>query len=152
MTDETGTKDRRDFLSWVLMWIGTALGYGLGAVFFLKYLVPMGAKVRYREMYAGSLNELKVGESKKIRTPSGDTFLMARTSDGVRVLSDVCPHLGCRVHWQADTRTFYCPCHQGVFTDEGVAIKGPPADAGQRLARLETVIRGGAVYVMIKES
>ncbi len=144
--------DRRGFFATLLMWGGVVLGYGLGALFFLKYLVPMGLKVRYREMYAGSLDDLEVGQSKKIRTPSGETFVMARTPDGVRVLSEICPHLGCRVHYEAEKKIFYCPCHGGVFNAEGTATAGPPYDAGQSLERLRTVIRGRAVYVLIKEA
>ena len=84
--------------------------------------------------------------------PRGDSFVMARTDAGIRVLSDICPHLGCRVHWVAKEKHFLCPCHQGIFDAEGTATAGPPYDAGQSLARLETRIRGNSVFVLIKES
>ena len=47
------TKDRRGFLASVLMWLGVAAGYGLGLKHFLEYLVPLGAKTRYRELFVG---------------------------------------------------------------------------------------------------
>lgn len=146
------TKDRRGFLSSVLMWLGVVAGYGLGLKHFLEYLVPLGEKTRYREFFVGPIDELKVGQSKTIRTPRGDSFVMARTEKGLLVLSDICPHLGCRVYWQNDKKRFYCPCHAGVFTPEGKAIAGPPADAGQELEKLQTVVRGKSVFVLIKES
>ncbi len=77
---------------------------------------------------------------------------MARTEDGFRVLSDVCPHLGCRVHWQPAEGTFLCPCHMGIFDAEGSAVSGPPAEAAQNLARLDTVVRGNSVFVLIQEA
>jgi Rieske Fe-S protein len=153
MTDLAKSADRRSFLASVLMWGGAALGYGLGAVHFLRFLVPLGDKVPMREMFVGTVSQLKVGESQTIRTPDGDTYVMARTGEqSFRVLSDVCPHLGCRVHWVARDNHFFCPCHMGVFNAEGVATAGPPAEAGQNLTQLETRVADGKVFVMIKES
>jgi len=150
---EVKTEDRRGFLLSVLMWSGLALGYGLGALHFLRYLVPLGEKVPRREMFVATVDELEIGESRTVRTPDGDTFVMARTgAKSFRVLSDVCPHLGCRVHWVAAENHFLCPCHMGVFTAEGKAVSGPPAEAGQNLSQLETHVSDGKVFVMIKES
>ena len=94
-------------------------GYGLGAVHFVRYLVPTGEKTKYRELFVGPVDQLKVGESRTVKSPSGDTYVMARTPDGFRILSDICPHLGCRVHWKPDKEIFHCPCHDGVFDAEG---------------------------------
>lgn len=151
MTDEDSGVDRRRFLSSCLMWGGLAAGYGLGAYHFLRYLVPMGEGIKYREMFVGPVDQLKVGESRTVKTPTGESYVMARTPEGFRVLSDICPHLGCRVHWKADRKIFFCPCHDGVFDEEGTAISGPPAEAEQSLTRLETVVRGNSVFVLIKE-
>ena len=147
-----GTEDRRRFLRSTITWSGVVVGYGIGVVHFLRYLVPLGGKVRYREMFVGPVDDLAVGQSKTIHTPTGETFVMARTPDGFRVLSDVCPHLGCRVHWERDKDRFLCPCHMGIFDAEGKAVSGPPAEANQDLTRLDTLIRGNSVFVMIKES
>ncbi len=153
MTEEAKTEDRRGFLISALMWGGVALGYGLGAVYFLRYLVPLGDKVPMREMFVGTTGQLEIGESKTIRTPDGETFVMARTGEkSFRVLSDVCPHLGCKVHWVASENHFFCPCHMGVFDPDGKATAGPPAEAGQNLTQLETRVTEGKVFVMIKES
>lgn len=143
---------RRGFVSSLLMLVGVAAGYGLGLWHFLRYLVPLGHGVRYREMFVGPVDELKIGQSKIIKGPGGESYVMARTADGFRVLSDKCPHLGCRVHWDPDAKQFICPCHMGIFDETGQAISGPPAEANQQLAAMDTVVRGRSVFVMIKES
>lgn len=42
-----------------------------------------------------------------------------------RVLSPVCPHLGCQVVWQKEARRFYCPCHNSIFAADGKLVSGP---------------------------
>lgn len=43
----------------------------------------------------------------------------------LHVFSAVCPHLGCVVQWNAEEKSFDCPCHGSRFTKEGVVINGP---------------------------
>jgi glycine/D-amino acid oxidase-like deaminating enzyme/nitrite reductase/ring-hydroxylating ferredoxin subunit len=43
----------------------------------------------------------------------------------VSVFSAACPHLGCVVQWNADEKTFECPCHGSRFSKEGAVLNGP---------------------------
>jgi menaquinol-cytochrome c reductase iron-sulfur subunit len=45
----------------------------------------------------------------------------------VRVLSAVCPHLGCLVHFNKDKNEFLCPCHGSIFAADGKLVRGPAA-------------------------
>ena len=37
-----------------------------------------------------------------------------------------CAHLGCPVHWFAQSRLFLCPCHGGTYYETGERASGPP--------------------------
>jgi len=45
----------------------------------------------------------------------------------LKAFSAVCPHLGCIVQWNADEKSFDCPCHGSRFDTEGTVINGPSA-------------------------
>jgi menaquinol-cytochrome c reductase iron-sulfur subunit len=61
-----------------------------------------------------------------------------------RVLSAVCPHLGCSVQWNDAKGQFVCPCHSGVFTADGTLVSGPPP---RGLDELDVTIEGGRLKV-----
>ncbi|MEZ0273572.1 MAG: FAD-dependent oxidoreductase [Roseimicrobium sp.] len=49
-----------------------------------------------------------------------------RDDDGkLTLLSPVCPHLGCIVHWNDAEQTWDCPCHGSRFTSDGKLMAGP---------------------------
>ena len=37
-----------------------------------------------------------------------------------------CTHLGCPVRWLASANLFMCPCHGGVYYQDGAVAAGPP--------------------------
>ena len=69
------------------------------------------------------------------------------TADSFLALSSICPHLGCRVHWEASNNRFFCPCHNGVFDPNGKATGGPPAADGQDLPHYALQVVDGALYI-----
>lgn len=54
-------------------------------------------------------------------------------SGELHVFSASCPHLGCVVQWNADEKTFDCPCHGSRFTVEGEVINGPAISGLKRI-------------------
>ncbi len=55
-----------------------------------------------------------------------------------------CTHLGCPVRWFAQSRLFMCPCHGGVYYEDGSRASGPPP---RGLFEYEYEIRDGRLWV-----
>jgi len=62
----------------------------------------------------------------------------------LRVLTSVCPHLGCTVPWSKDKNQFVCPCHGATFTKEGARVSGPSL---RGMDTLETSVQDGQLLV-----
>lgn len=64
------------------------------------------------------------------------------TKDGagqLRVLSAICPHLGCSVQWVGAKAAFGCPCHGATFSPDGTCTGGPSPRA---MDSLESSVQG----------
>lgn len=66
-------------------------------------------------------------------------------------MSAACTHMGCIVQWQSSDRKFHCPCHGGLFTENGGVDTSTPAPIRylRALPRLQTKIENGSVYVQV---
>jgi len=72
------------------------------------------------------------------------------TKDGqgqLRVLTSVCPHLGCTVPWNKEKGHFVCPCHGGTFTMDGTRVSGPSL---RGMDALETSVEGSQLMVQFQ--
>jgi Rieske Fe-S protein len=144
---------RRELLALIAMCAGLLLSYGLFAVQGLLFLIPRRLAPRTRRIFAGQIDQFEVGALRTVLDLQGNEILIKRDGKELRAFNSTCPHLGCRVHWESDRKRFFCPCHNGVFDENGVAIEGPPAAAGQSLAKLPLQVepRSGVVYLEVKD-
>ncbi len=53
-------------------------------------------------------------------------YVRRNTAGEVDAFSRNCTDLSCPVNWDEGSRTFLCPCHGGIFDQEGTPIAGPP--------------------------
>lgn len=149
---EPSRGDRRGFLSRL------ALLTGLGAVFLAagsiaaRYLYPLKAIRRKRSIYLAPVADIPAGKGKPFGLPGGGTALVTRTDSGIVALSNTCPHLGCKVHYDGVRGSFVCPCHGGVFDATGTAIAGPPKDEGKNLKRYAVSRVGENLFIEIEET
>jgi len=98
-----------------------------------------GDRGKYKRWISlGELNEFPEGQTRlaKYRNPfsgvsDGDTDHIpcwVRRIEGERfqVFAINCAHLGCPVRWFAQSGLFMCPCHGGVYYEDGSRASGPP--------------------------
>ncbi|MBI4600382.1 MAG: ubiquinol-cytochrome c reductase iron-sulfur subunit [Planctomycetes bacterium] len=69
---------------------------------------------------------------------------VVRTEEGFFALSAVCTHLGCMTRYEADQKSFFCPCHGSRFSAGGDVVGGP---APRALPRIEVALEGGVLVV-----
>lgn len=67
----------------------------------------------------------------------------------ILALSAACTHLGCLVQWHSPDRTFWCPCHAGIFTADGAVDRHSLVRSLSPLPRLETRVERGKIYVKV---
>ena len=150
---EPGNVTRRAWLISLLMGVGLAASYGALALQGILFLLPRRIKPRTRKLFAGQVDQFQVGSVQTLFDLQGNKILVKRSASGMQAFSSTCPHLGCHVHWEADKERFFCPCHNGVFNADGVAVSGPPAAAGQSLSRvpLELDEKSDVIYLEVKD-
>ncbi len=129
---------RRGFMehaATVAMAGGLVAGYGTFASHATRFLYPTNVGESIWQ-FVCTLDELGVGETLPFTMPSGAKIVVARqregdTAESFVALSSICPHLGCKVHWEANNERFFCPCHNGAFDSQGSPTEGPPKSANQ---------------------
>ena len=148
--------NRRGFLHRVaglLMAGGLAAGGGWLMTIGARFLFPRrGPDARWQ--FVALQRDMAVGQTISYLTPAGApvnvTRLHARPEiSSFAAFSSICPHLGCRVHWEAHNERFFCPCHNGVFDPEGRATAGPPYEEGLDLTRFPLRLERGALFIHV---
>jgi menaquinol-cytochrome c reductase iron-sulfur subunit len=104
----------------------------------------------------GKVDQFKVGETVNVvfvdASPLPWAGVTARSSAWLRrvdtntfiAFSVNCAHLGCPVRWMADARLFMCPCHGGVYYEDGTVAAGPPPHP---LTRYPARVQNGYVAI-----
>lgn len=71
------------------------------------------------------LSQLKNGEGKTM-TINNEKIAAYRNEQGkLHLVSSICPHMGCIVHWNEAETSWDCPCHGSRFSIEGQVLEGP---------------------------
>ncbi len=158
MSENETQRKRRAFL-WTGMFAALAAAYGTLTSYALGFIFPRRREGPPQRLFIGFTHEIDIGASKSVPLPSGDQLIVSNTGSidpatGSPFIgfSNQCPHLGCKVHWEAGNQRFLCPCHQGVFRADGVALEGPPAQAHQRLRAYSIELDGDSMYAVVEDA
>ena len=150
--------NRQDFLKLGIAAVGATIGLGIG-IPAVSYVVGPALKKAQEQNWIqlGSVAKIPLGEPTlfkfKIKIQTGwivderEISVYILTDDGreFAALSNICPHLGCRVRWIANNEEFFCPCHNGVFDKEGNVLAGPPP---RPLDRYEVKVEDGQLFIL----
>ena len=147
-------RERRQFLtaSSAVMAGGLVAAYGTLGVMMGEFVYPAEDSDARGWLFVCTTDRLAQGEALDFATPAGAKIVVARQGEGNEAddflaLSSVCPHLGCRVHWEANNDQFFCPCHNGAFDKSGKPIAGPPKAANQSLVKFPLKVENGLLFV-----
>jgi glycine/D-amino acid oxidase-like deaminating enzyme/nitrite reductase/ring-hydroxylating ferredoxin subunit len=83
---------------------------------FAEYLMPAELD---------SVDELKPGEGGVIRDGLHRVAASRDRNGKLNLVSAVCTHLGCHVHWNSTEQCWDCPCHGSQFAPDGAVLNGP---------------------------
>jgi len=65
-------------------------------------------------------------------------YVVRKNESEIRVFSDICTHLACRVSWHADQEHYISPCHNGRFDILGNVVSGlPPRPLDEFVTKIE---------------
>lgn len=106
----------------------------LGATSKVELGVPTLFKVKVKRQTGWIVNEEEL--SVYVLTEDGRNYI---------AMSNVCTHLGCRVRWIAEQDRFFCPCHNGVFDQQGNVVSGPPP---RPLNQYQVKVEDGQLFIL----
>ena len=89
----------------------------------------------------GALDALGAGEAQVVEVERRRLAAYRDREGELHIVSAVCTHLGCVVHWNDAERTWDCPCHGSRFGVDGQVLNGPAVEA---LADRSDVLTGSA--------
>jgi Rieske Fe-S protein len=82
---------------------------------------------------AEQFSEVRTKEG-RIMELEGKKCAVHRDETGnLHIVSAVCTHLGCVVHWNFGEQSWDCPCHGSRFRVDGEVIEGPAIDGLKKL-------------------
>jgi menaquinol-cytochrome c reductase iron-sulfur subunit len=153
---EQPTISRRQFLAGLSLALGavTAAMAGIPIVGFM--ISPLLQKTPQTWRSVGAVNDFKVGQTVAVSfvdaSPLPWAGVTAKTAAWLRRDSEQqftafainCTHLGCPVRWLQEANLFMCPCHGGVYYNDGTVAAGPPPEP---LAHYEVRVREGQVEI-----
>ena len=155
--------DRREFVAIVLAFLGSIMGVvvGLPAI---GYLIDPATKTQKKEDWisVGPLENYPIGIptlfsftrttingwEKTVNSYGVYITRWTEAVDDISAFSNLCTHLSCRVTWNDDEMGYICPCHDGIFDDQGEVVAGPPPEA---LHEYETKVEEDVIYIYFKE-
>jgi menaquinol-cytochrome c reductase iron-sulfur subunit len=148
---------RRKFLNWLCIGVGSV---SLASIFWAVVgfmLAPLKSEGKSLWRNVGKVEDFKIGSTTIVKLEDSSTVPWAgyagQTAAWLRrdgessftCFSINCTHLGCPVRWIDTAQLFMCPCHGGVYYQDGSVAAGPPP---QPLPQYKVRVRTDSVEVL----
>ncbi|HVU36247.1 MAG TPA: Rieske (2Fe-2S) protein [Opitutaceae bacterium] len=153
---DPGLVSRRRFLTRISVALGGVCAAIIGVPVVGFVVAPLFRRVPETWRTVGAADDFKIGETVSVvfRDPSplpwagvtakAGAWLRRDATDKFTAFSVHCTHLGCPVRWMADANLFLCPCHGGVYYQDGSVAAGPPPHP---LIRYDVRVFNGKVQI-----
>jgi Rieske Fe-S protein len=118
--------------------LGAAASAAAGIPILGYLLAPALKRQRDQWIDLGPVDQFVEGETRLVDAPNplrrpwdGDSGKMSAyvrrvDASSFLVMAINCTHLGCPVAWFPEAGLFMCPCHGGVYYEDGARASGPP--------------------------
>jgi menaquinol-cytochrome c reductase iron-sulfur subunit len=152
--NNTANPGRRRFLLWLSMLAGSLALFLAGIPVIGYVLAPLLGRQRTYWVAVGPVDQFSVGDTVHVafQNPSAVSWagVTGKTGAWLRRVGDKdfiafvlnCSHLGCPVRWEPAAKLFMCPCHGGVYYEDGEVAAGPPP---MPLQRFQVRVNNGQV-------
>src|ERR1700730_18256367 len=154
-------ENRRSFLG-TLLGVGSTVVGALLSVPLIRFALfpllrrttelkssPLGAVSEFSPLTEPVMRTIQIEQVDGWRKAiSEKAVYVTKDSQGqIRVLTSICPHLGCTVPWNKQKKEFACPCHGAVFGPDGSRISGPSL---RGMDTLQTSVENGHLLVQFQ--
>ena len=145
---------RRQFFERVSVTLGSLAAALLGVPVVGFIIAPLFRKTPTDWRSVGRVEQFKVGTTVAVTfqdasplpwagvTANNAAWLRRDTTEKFIAFAINCTHLGCPVRWLPEANLFMCPCHGGVYYQDGTVAAGPPPAP---LRRYDVRVRNGEV-------
>ena len=129
---------RRDFFLKVSLGLAGIGALATAVPIVSALIAPLLEKQNQQWRTVGKLNDFQTGTTNLVTFINADpkpyagvtaksaAWLRRTDQNDFIAFAANCTHLGCPVRWEKDAHLFMCPCHGGVYYENGNVAAGPP--------------------------
>lgn len=143
MSDKDQQVTRRQFLTYTLMGVGGFLaatvttpmvGFAIDPILRVgqdENMVAVGDISEFGKEYKRVDFKLTIKDGWTEYDRVYSAWVRILDNGEVQALSPICKHLGCTVQWSPEQypNQFFCPCHDGLYDENGINVPGTPPTA-----------------------
>ncbi|MEM7435498.1 MAG: Rieske 2Fe-2S domain-containing protein [Myxococcota bacterium] len=154
--DRENDPSRRRMLARLSLALGALSGAILGIPVVGFVIGPFTKRVKEVWRDVGAIHDFEVGKTVKVQyedpsplpwagvTANTAAWLRRDNQEAFTAFTVNCTHLGCPVRWIDSADLFMCPCHGGVYYNDGTVAGGPPP---RPLPRYPVRVHNGLVQI-----